>query len=64
MVATLRGRHLTSGRLPVVWESPEEEPLLWLPDLIAGAASLAEAGHENYWKQLGAALSIDRFDIN
>jgi hypothetical protein len=64
MVARLRGRRVTSARLPVVWESPDVEPLLWLPDVIAGAASLVEAGVQAYWKDLGADVAIDKFDIH
>jgi hypothetical protein len=63
MVAMLRGRHLASSRLPVLWESPEAEPLLWLPDLVAGAASMAEGDSDAFWKEIEAGLSIDRFNI-
>jgi hypothetical protein len=63
MVETLRGRRVIRTRLRVHWESPDLEPLLWLADLIAGAASVAEAGHESYWKELGIGLFVDRVNI-
>ncbi|WP_068924717.1 hypothetical protein [Planobispora rosea] len=64
MVVTLRGRHAMTPRLQVSWESPENEPLLWIPDIVAGAASLAEAGQESYWKGLGDELSVQRLDVD
>jgi hypothetical protein len=40
------------------------EPLLWLPDIVAGAASMAEAGREAFWKEIEDGLSIDRIAID
>jgi hypothetical protein len=64
MVETLRGRRVIRTRLRVLWENPAVESLLWLPDLVAGAAGIAEAGRENYWKELGTGLTIDRLNID
>src|SRR6266581_272336 len=43
------------------WQPAAGEPLLWLPDIAAGAASLAETGDETYWKELSIAFSSERF---
>ncbi|WP_449064304.1 hypothetical protein [Planomonospora algeriensis] len=64
MVEALRGRHAMAPRLRASWEAPDEEPLLWLPDIVAGAASLAEAGQEAYWKGLGCDLDAERFAVD
>jgi hypothetical protein len=64
MVATLRGRWVIRTRLRVSWESPDVEPLLWLPDVIAGAMSMAEAGDEKHWKEVGGRFAIDRLSLN
>lgn len=38
-----------------------DEPLLWLPDIAAGAAALAETGDATYWNDLAAVFSVERF---
>lgn len=47
--------------LRVSWSAAVEEPLLWLPDIAAGAAALAEIGNDAYWEELAAVFSIERF---
>lgn len=64
MVATLRGRWVIRTRLRVSWENPVVEPLLWLPDLIAGAVSMAEAGNERHWKEVGGRFCVDRLRLD
>ncbi|MFI7052171.1 hypothetical protein ACWDOR_15575 [Streptosporangium canum] len=64
MVEALRGRHAMAPQLRVSWEAPDEEPLLWLPDIVAGAASLAEVGEESYLKALGCGLGVERFPVD
>ncbi|HEX6468429.1 MAG TPA: DUF3800 domain-containing protein [Streptosporangiaceae bacterium] len=64
MVEALRGRRVIRTRLRVHWESPTVEPLLWLADLVVGAASGAEAGYKAHWKELGDGLTIERLDLD
>jgi hypothetical protein len=42
---------------------PRAEPLLWLPDIIAGAAAAAETGTPGYLALLGEGISIKRLVI-
>jgi hypothetical protein len=43
------------------WQAPASEPLLWLPDIAAGAAALAETGDATYWQDLATAFLVERF---
>lgn len=43
MIAALQRQHTLPTALRASWKHPIQEPLLWLPDIAAGAASLAEA---------------------
>lgn len=52
-----KAHHLTSA-LRYGHALPLEEPLLWLPDLVAGAVSYARAGQEQFLQLLGAGVSI------
>jgi hypothetical protein len=52
-----------SAALQVTWQQSTDEPLLWLPDIAAGAASLAETGDDTYWKGLAAAFTVERFGL-
>ncbi|HEU5160577.1 MAG TPA: hypothetical protein VFU43_26505 [Streptosporangiaceae bacterium] len=63
MIDALGGKHAMPPGLRVKWQSPEIEPLLWLADVVAGAASSAEAGQEAHWKELGAGLAVHRLDL-
>lgn len=58
MVAVLQGRNAMPPRLIVSWCDPEVEPLLWLPDIIAGARSLAERGDHRFWDQVEADMLV------
>lgn len=44
LVDVLRVRHALPARLRVEIEKPEREPLLWVADIVAGAARAARAG--------------------
>ena len=44
LVAALQGRHAMPPRLRLSWEAAEKEPLLWLADIVAGAAALMACG--------------------
>jgi len=61
MVAALQRQQSIPAALRASWQPAASEPLLWLPDIAAGAASLAETGDETYWKELATAFSVERF---
>jgi hypothetical protein len=48
MVAALIGARAISTRLRIAHARPLEEPMLWLPDAVAGAVSAAHAGVDEY----------------
>jgi hypothetical protein len=63
MIASLCRQHVLPAALQVTWQQPAAEPLLWLPDIAAGAASLAETGDDIYWKDLAPAFAVERFGL-
>lgn len=63
LVAALQRQHSLPVAMRVRWQPADDEPLLWLPDIAAGAASLAESGDETYWKELAAAFSVEKFTL-
>lgn len=58
LIDVLRIRHAISPRLRALWVPAVEEPLTWLPDVVAGAASLAAVGETGHWEQLGAGAEM------
>ncbi|MFB4288031.1 hypothetical protein ACBI99_10365 [Nonomuraea sp. ATR24] len=62
LVAVLQGRHSMPPRLRLSWSDPSAEPLLWLPDIVAGALSRAERGDHRFWSQVDAELLVRRID--
>jgi hypothetical protein len=48
-VDRLRGRQIISNDLRLDMALPSEEPMLWLPDVIAGAVSCARGGETDEW---------------
>ena len=64
MINVLRIQRVLPTRIRVSWQHPVSEPLLWLPDIVAGAVSLAEAGQEGHLKELGIGLSVERFVVD
>ena len=64
MINVLRIQRVLPTWLRVSWQHPASEPLLWLPDVIAGAASLAEAGQESLWKELKGEVAVERFALD
>ncbi|MEU4576425.1 MULTISPECIES: hypothetical protein [Nonomuraea] len=58
LIDVLRIRHAISPRLRALWVPAVEEPLTWLPDVVAGAASLAAAGRTELWEGLGAGMEM------
>ena len=63
MIAALQRQQSLPAALHATWQPPAGEPLLWLPDIAAGAASLAETGYDTYWKELAAAFALERFRL-
>jgi hypothetical protein len=64
MVSALRRQQALPAAFGATWESPVDEPLLWLADIAAGAAALAETGDDGYWRDLSAAFSIERLTLD
>ncbi|NRQ30574.1 hypothetical protein HII36_01765 [Nonomuraea sp. NN258] len=62
MIEALKGRHAMAPRLLAVWRSPFDEPLLWLPDVVAGARAAAEAGDTRFWAELGEGMTLEYVD--
>jgi len=61
MVAALQRRRSIPAGLHASWQPAAAEPLLWLADIAAGAAALAQAGDHTYWQELAAAFTVRRF---
>ncbi|MFC5814630.1 hypothetical protein [Nonomuraea harbinensis] len=58
LIDILRTRHAISPRLRALWVPAVEEPLTWLPDVVAGAASLAASGEAELWEGLGTGAEM------
>ncbi|GAA2204378.1 hypothetical protein GCM10009850_003280 [Nonomuraea monospora] len=63
LAVALKGRHSIPPRLQLSWCDPKSEPLLWLPDIIAGAKSLAERGDDRFWSQLEVNMLVHSVEI-
>ncbi|MER6974726.1 hypothetical protein ABT304_26960 [Nocardioides sp. NPDC000445] len=61
MVAAMRGSGALTGSLRVEFGDPEIEPLLWIPDVIAGALGAARRGLPRYRDAL--AIAIDEIEV-
>lgn len=61
MVVALRGAGALAGRLRVDFADPRVEPMLWIPDVIAGAVGAARRGTPGYRAALKA--TIDEIDV-
>ncbi|MFC4063245.1 hypothetical protein ACFOWE_33610 [Planomonospora corallina] len=64
MIDVMRTRNLLPDRIRAVWRDPVLEPLVWMPDIVAGAASLAEVGEESLMKSIGGEVVIERFSVD
>ena len=51
-VDRLRGRKIISTAIWVDFAFPSEEPMLWLPDVVAGAVSCARVGETDEWMSM------------
>jgi hypothetical protein len=63
MVAALRRQQSVPAWLRTSWVPATEEPLLWLPDIVAGAVSLAATGDGTYWNELAPTFRVERFPL-
>jgi hypothetical protein len=63
MLAALRRRQSIPAYFQAAWHAAQAEPLLWLADIAAGAASLAATGDDTYWSNLAAAFTTDQFTL-
>jgi hypothetical protein len=63
MVAALQQQRSVPAWLRVSWVAAADEPLLWLPDIVAGAASLATVGDATYWEELAVTFPVDSFPL-
>jgi hypothetical protein len=61
LIAALKRQQSLPAVVHASWQAPADEPLLWLPDIAAGAAGLAEIGDATYWQGLATAFSVERF---
>ena len=61
LIAALKRQQSLPAAVQASWQRAADEPLLWLPDIAAGAAALAETGGATYWKDLAAAFAVERF---
>jgi len=61
LVAALKRQRSLPATVRASWQAAADEPLLWLPDIAAGAAALAETGDATYWSDLAAAFAVERF---
>jgi hypothetical protein len=61
LVAALKRQGSLPAAVRASWVPAADEPLLWLPDIAAGAAALAETGDATYWNDLAAVFSVERF---
>jgi hypothetical protein len=63
MIAALRRQRSLPAAMRTTWQGAADEPLLWLPDIAAGAASLAQTGDDTYWRDLADAFTVERFTL-
>jgi hypothetical protein len=56
--AVVRARQEISPNIRVDHESGPKEPLLWLPDVVAGAVVAARCGNPAYFEQLASLVTV------
>ena len=61
-VLYMRGARMISRALRLDFAHPSDEPMLWLPDAVAGAVGLARRGVHEYRQTLGAM--VEEMDID
>ncbi len=63
LVAALRRQASIPATLAISWQPASAEPLLWLADIAAGTAALAQTGDDTYWKELAAAFTVSTLGL-
>jgi hypothetical protein len=63
MIAALLRQQALPAAFRATWQQAVDEPLLWLPDIAAGAASLAETGDDACWASLATTFSVVHFTL-
>jgi hypothetical protein len=63
LVKASRGRRVISSELRVDMAEPEEEPMLWLADTVAGAVGAAEDGQTRWSHTLEERWRVRRIDL-
>ena len=65
MIAALLRQQAVPAAFRATWQQAVRRAAatVWLPDIAAGAASLAETGDNTYWKNLAAVFSVERFTL-
>jgi len=63
IIDALRVQNAVRAVLRVEHGDPLKEPLLWLPDVAAGAAAMAETGTPRFLQLLGDGFAIERLQI-
>jgi Flp pilus assembly protein TadB len=63
LIAALKRQRSLPAAFRASWQPATDEPLLWLPDIAAGAAALAAIGDTTYWNRLAAVFSVERFAL-
>lgn len=61
LVKALRGKQSISASIRVEFARPKDEPMLWIPDAVAGAVNGARSGATSV---LGSMGRIDVIDID
>lgn len=61
MVAAMRGAGTLTDQIRVDFADPEAEPMLWIPDSIAGAVSAERRGYAAY--RTAFAATIDEIEV-
>jgi hypothetical protein len=61
MIDAIRSKRLITPALRVETARPSEEPMLWLPDCIAGAVGAARAGNSEWLDVIG---NVDQIEVS
>ncbi|WP_433011878.1 hypothetical protein [Kribbella sp. CA-294648] len=63
LVDSARRTGLLSGRLAVDFALPVQEPMLWLPDAVAGAVTAAQLGEPRWLLTLSECVHIHHVSV-
>lgn len=63
LVDSARRKRLISHELQVTFARPTGEPMLWLPDAVAGAMSAAILGEDQWLTAIAEMVTVHQVDI-